>query len=152
MRGRQAKPFYSYVRKTSSCWFWTGAKASNGYGNIRRNGRNTSTHQFAYEMEHGSVPEGMELLHWCDNKLCVRVAPGHVQVGSHMENVRDCVSKGNHAHGESHGKSVLSGRQVRSIRRKYAKGTVTQRELAAEYGVVQSAISKIVTGSHWRVT
>ena len=143
------RDFWDYVRKTRGCWYWTGARASNGYGNVRRNGRNTTAHRFAYEEQHGPVPEGQELLHWCDNKLCVRVHPDHVQPGTHMANVRDCVSKGRHANGERHGNAKLSEADVERVREAYLSGT-RQRDLAAVWGVNQSAISKIVSGKLWR--
>jgi integrase len=43
----------------------------------------------------------------------------------------------------------LNGTQVRMIRRRYARGKVTQAELAARFGVCRQHISKVVRGVHW---
>jgi predicted DNA-binding protein (UPF0251 family) len=44
----------------------------------------------------------------------------------------------------------LSAAEVREIRDWYAHGDVTQQQIAAEYGVGQQAISRIVRGESWR--
>ncbi len=137
------KDFWSYVEKTAKCWGWGGAVSSSGYGNVRRNGRNTTAHQFAYELTCGPVPDGMELLHACDNKLCVRIDANHVRVGTHMENVRDCVSKRRHARGESHGLAKLTDEDVARIRESYLCGA-TQSDLSKVWGVSQPHVSRIV--------
>ena len=51
--------------------------------------------------------------------------------------------------GEAHGRSKLTGQQVRSIRTRYAKGKVSQPALAAEFGVSQKVIWQVVNRVTW---
>jgi thymidine kinase len=52
--------------------------------------------------------------------------------------------------GERNGKAVLTEGDVRVIRERYAAGGVSQRALAAEFGVNQSNISAIIRRRSWR--
>ncbi len=51
--------------------------------------------------------------------------------------------------GEAHGNATLTNLQVTTIRRKYADG-VSQQDLAREFGIQRSAISKIVLRKRWK--
>jgi len=51
--------------------------------------------------------------------------------------------------GETHGNAKLTGRDVRRIRRLYAKGGISQPALAREYGVSQKVIWQIVHRVTW---
>ena len=55
---------------------------------------------------------------------------------------------GERSRGPQNPKARLSDDDVREIRR-LAVGGVTQRDLAAQYGVDQSLISRIVTRRRW---
>jgi DNA-binding XRE family transcriptional regulator len=52
-------------------------------------------------------------------------------------------------YGDQNGKAKLSERQVRSIRRQYRKGGITQKALARYYGVGETTIYYICTGERW---
>lgn len=75
------------VLKTDSCWLWTGAKDTCGYGVIRAHGKRTNTHRLAYELTKGPIPTGQELDHFvCQTPACVN--PDHLEPVSHLENMR----------------------------------------------------------------
>lgn len=150
--------FWSYVEKTDSCWLWTGAKISAGYGAIRVGGRKDGkivyAHIFSWELHNGPVPKGMEVCHNCptlDNPACIR--PDHLFIGTHKQNMADASAKGRIKmpgfKGEQHPGAKLTKIQVAQIRKRYAKGGILQRELAAEYGIEQTTISRIVRGASW---
>ena len=44
----------------------------------------------------------------------------------------------------------LNEDKVREIRAKYASGHYSQRQLAAEYGITQCNIGRVVRREHWR--
>ncbi len=73
-----------YVDRTEDCWIWTGARSTARpgfvYGRFQLSrGRAVSAHRLAYQFLIGPIPEGHQLHHECQNRLCVRVHPNHVR-------------------------------------------------------------------------
>ena len=83
--------FFSKVEKTKSCWLWVGAKTGNGYGAIKVNGKMRPAHRVSYELHLGPIPDGLIVLHKCDNPGCVR--PMHLRAGTHKDNTADMIRK-----------------------------------------------------------
>ncbi len=81
--------FWPKVNKTETCWLWTGAQNSYGYGHLfKRHGKPSLAHRIAWELTHGPIPsETPCVLHLCDVRLCVR--PDHLFLGTKSENTRD---------------------------------------------------------------
>lgn len=78
--------FLAKVRFGNGCWNWTGA-TSKGYGDFRWNGA-SKAHRVAWVIHSGMpVPEGLWVLHHCDNPKCVR--PSHLYLGNVLDNTRD---------------------------------------------------------------
>ena len=78
-----------------------------------------------------------------------------------VENLEWCTRKHNvrHAfaaglfpdrHGENNGHAKLTRDEVEAIRAEYAKGGVTQDDVAAAHGISQSAVSVIVRKAQWK--
>lgn len=141
------------------CWPWAGTVRGNGYGRLRvggRGGRDLLAHRAVYEVLVGPIPDGLCVCHSCDNPPCVN--PAHLFLGTQFDNMRDMAAKGRQSRqqrpdlilrGESVKGSKLTWEKVSAIRMRYAAGGVTQQDLAAEYGVRQSLISRIVLGQSW---
>ena len=68
----------------SSCVVWTGSLNSDGYGELRVNGRMVRAHRYAWEREHGPIPDGREVDHKCYERSCVNV--DHLRLATHAEN------------------------------------------------------------------
>lgn len=87
--------FWSKVRKSDECWIWiAGRYFPAGYGQFFLDGRDMRAHRTSWTIVHGPIPDGLWVLHKCDNPPCVR--PDHLFLGTRSDNMRDCVSKGRH--------------------------------------------------------
>lgn len=145
--------FWTKVEVTNYCWLWKGAMAKNGYGLLTIRNRNYSAHRVAYLICHGEIPSGLEILHSCDVRHCVN--PDHLSVGTRGENVRDMHRKGRDNktppfQGEEAPNAKLTEAGVREIRRLYAGGTYTQRQLAKQFDVSQKTIMWIINRITWK--
>lgn len=81
-----------------NCWEWTGSFGSRGYGHFTVGSgtkQNVRAHVFSYKTEVGEIPNGLLILHHCDNKKCVR--PSHLYAGTAKDNMRDCIERGRFA-------------------------------------------------------
>lgn len=88
----------------AGCWVWTGFCMATGYGEIWAGGKNWRVHRLMYVLEHGEIPEGLNVLHSCDNPPCFN--PAHLRAGTQQENIRESVLK--ERHGTANGKNYSS--------------------------------------------
>lgn len=146
--------FWSKVDKSGDCWIWTGACDSKGYGHLSAGGAGGKTikaARLAYELTYGPVPEGMSVLHRCDNPVCVN--PAHLFTGTQADNLQDMTLKGRRRYrehkGSENGRAKLSESQVFEIRKRAAAGE-PRSVLAKEYSMCWTTIDGIVAGRLWR--
>jgi hypothetical protein len=148
----------------SGCWLWTGNLANSGYGRLLIHGRGptTAAHRASWAIHFGVPPQGLDVCHKCDNRLCVN--PEHLFLGTRSDNMRDCAAKGRNASqrrpercsligndiprvkGESHYLSKLTEQQVHVIRR--SKDTTVS--LAHRFGVHRATVNKVRRGVAWK--
>lgn len=80
--------FYAKVRKTDTCWVWTGALSSkgtgHGYGTLWADGRLRKAHRLSYELHVGPIPVGHVIDHKCRDTRCVN--PDHLQAVTARQN------------------------------------------------------------------
>jgi HNH endonuclease len=130
------------------CWIYTGAKHKFGYGMINKSESKksdiTTAHDYAWEIEHGPVPEGMFVLHKCDNPPCCRI--DHLFLGTHQDNMDDMMEKGRKPRGSAVPAAKLTDDQVLSIRSDKRPSVV----IAAEYGISKSLVGYIRQGLRWK--
>lgn len=92
-----AERFWEKVLKTDTCWVWTAAKYPNGYGVIgvgkKPSGDSImkAAHRLSWELANGPIPDGLWVLHKCDNRPCVR--PDHLFLGTAHDNNQDTWDK-----------------------------------------------------------
>ena len=133
------------IKGVDDCWEWTAARNLNGYGQLFRTISPRGAHRISYELANGPVPEGLEVMHTCDNRVCCN--PRHLKVGTHQENVADCVAKGRQTRGEMVGKLVED--EVRAIRMFLATGS-RSIDMARLYGVSDVSVARIKHEQTWR--
>ena len=93
MRANTIADVLSKIKKTESCWLWTGV-TDHGYGRISMQRKTLAAHRIAFEHFKGPIPDGLFVLHKCDNPPCCN--PDHLFLGTHKDNMADCVAKGRH--------------------------------------------------------
>ncbi len=129
-----------YVKHDSGCWAWTGKRTVDGYGlmSLGKRGRSATAHRFSWEHHRGPIPDGMCVLHHCDNPPCVN--PEHLFIGTRADNVDDMWSKGRGTRQPAQAK--ISDDDVVALLAELdagASGVATARK----YGISQSYVSMI---------
>lgn len=154
-KGTEHERFWAKVDRGEGCWIWTASTTGFGYGTFQvvRDGRwrTHKAHRLAYEYLVGPIPEGMALLHSCDNPVCVN--PAHLRPGTRAENNQDMMDRRrqnlNPNLGEKHGMHVLTESEVMEMRRLRSQGFTT-KELGPMFGVTQGCASQVTRGHTWK--
>lgn len=132
-----------------NCWEWIGA-LSKGYGSFRFTKTNDSAHRVAWMLYRGKIPNGVCVLHKCDNKRCVN--PNHLYLGDHKQNMRDAIERKQWKPflGESHPSAKLTWNEVHEIRHDHRLTKEPACTIAKRYGVSGGCIDHILSGRHWK--
>lgn len=131
------------------CWEWTAYKLKTRYGYFSyKHAKAKYAHRVAYEMTFGEIPEGLLVLHKCDNPSCVR--PSHLFVGTIQDNIADKILKNRHRSGEGVPNHKLTEMDVLIIRQRYAEGGITHQQLADEFKVSESTIGMLLLNKTWK--
>lgn len=133
------KIFYS----PDGCHYWTGSINESGYGSFGIETKPVKTigsHRASYIFNKGPIPDGLHVLHKCDNRMCVN--PDHLFLGTNYDNVQDAIRKGR----TKHKNSKLNPDKVMYIR----ASDHSVKELAIKFGVSTSAIRLIKNNVIWK--
>lgn len=142
-------PEPSHVAGLGPCWLWTGAKDGKGYGQVRRRPKLWQAHRLAYTLTHGDIPEGLVVMHRCDNPTCVN--PEHLSLGTQADNMADAAQKDRLATADDLPQTKLTAAQVARAIQEVTDGASTLRELAQEFGVSEATLNSAVRGTKsWR--
>lgn len=159
---KEEKRFWSFVdiRDSDDCWEWQGA--SNGTGNGCGHGRfcirviegkslREYSHRISWMLKFGDIPEGMSVLHKCDNPPCCNWK--HLFLGTQKDNMQDASRKGRcvtpNLKGEEAYQAKLKEKDVLEIKRLLAEEKVSQSQIARNYNVSLQAIHLIKKGRNW---
>jgi len=78
--------------KVGDCFEYTGARGADGYGRASLNNKLQYVHRLAYVDAFGEIPQGLHVLHKCDNPPCIN--PAHLFLGTNKDNIVDRMQKG----------------------------------------------------------
>lgn len=89
-------------------------------------------HRVSYLIHKGGIPDGLKILHTCDNRLCVN--PAHLRLGTQAENIADAKKKGRLRSVRS-----FTEDEIRAVRDLKNNGA-TAASLARKFNVSESTI------------
>ena len=89
---------------------WTGSRDRKGYGKLKRERHICAAHRLSWEFNFGPIPDGMLILHRCDNPPCVR--PDHLLLGTAADNTADMISKGRQKFGGLRMRWIAPGAEI----------------------------------------
>lgn len=133
----------------SGCWLWVGGVGKRGYGRFCWEGDNEfKAHRASWILNCGPISNDLHVLHKCDTPICVN--PNHLFLGTQADNMADMIAKGRDRKkpliGSRHNMAKLTEHQIADIR----SDMRSQRRIASEHRVSQSAIQCIKSGKTWR--
>lgn len=142
----------SYLDEETGCWIFTGSSNNRNRGQIYTNYNGVHKPMFvpvvSYIEHLGLVPEGMRVLHSCDNPPCWN--PEHLFLGTQFDNMQDKVTKNRQLKGEDIPSAKLTENQVLKIRRLHSTGNYNYIELGAIFDVHRVTVSMIVRNLTWK--
>ena len=145
--------FWKKVDTSGDCWEWQGMKYPTGYGRFGWKGKVAYAHRVSWEITNGPIPDGMVIMHTCDNPSCVR--PDHLQLGTQTENMKDRDRKGRfrmpeYHRGDSHPSSKMNSSTVLKMRSLYDRGLATPADLARSFGYKYNTVWSAVMRHSWK--
>ncbi len=151
-----AERFDAFVspEPNTGCHLWTGGVTSpGGYGKftatVDGRHRTVTAHRYAWEQAHGPIPGNKVVRHLkCNQPSCVNVA--HMALGTHAENSADMTSQKRQARGERQHLARLTASQVIRIRALWMESEKTQQEIADQFGIAQTSVSKVIKRETWK--
>jgi len=142
--------FMSYVKKTDSCWLWTGGKNRRGYGAfslISIGKKRVPAHRVSFIFYKDDIPDGKCVCHTCDNPSCVN--PDHLWIGTSAENSKDSFDKGRTLRGERNPRSKLKKEDVIKIRT-LSKTPMTQKHIGELFNITAGHVNNIIKNRVWK--
>lgn len=150
-RAAIAQRFWAKVIVHSGgCWEWTASVNEAGYGRMTAGrGNQLKAHRVSWELHNGPIPEGMCVLHECDNPPCCN--PDHLFLGTQLENQADMRAKGRgsqppHSYGEAHHNAKFDASAAIAIKADQRSA----RLVAADYGISQMTVYRLRHSKTWK--
>jgi len=152
---------WSKVTKSDDgCWNWTAAKDKRGYGRLNLGQKKgiILAHRLSWILAFGDIPDGICVLHACDNPSCQR--PDHLFLGTIADNIADMDAKGRRVTvsnpsyapkvwGSKHHRATITESDVVEIRRLYSEGE-TVSALTKTYGMSRGNMQRLLRGKNWK--
>lgn len=130
--------------KKTGCVEWTAHRSPKGYALIWWQTATWRVHRLVWTLRHGKIPDGLKVLHKCDNRACINLR--HLFLGTDTDNMRDRDRKQRQARGERMHNAVLTAAKVRYLRRV----KITATALSRRWGISITAICKARAGDTWK--
>jgi hypothetical protein len=138
----------AHLHKADDCIFWPYASGTDGYGQVRYEGRMWRPSRLICLWTHGDPPTTeAHAGHSCDNGHLGCINRRHIAWRSAQENANDRLAHGTVLARESAPSARLSEGDVAKIRA--LAGQVSQEDLARRFAVSQGHVSRIILNKAW---
>lgn len=127
------------VTLNGECHEYNGCLTNFGHGQFWWEGRHWNAHRYAWTRHKGPIPQGMQVLHSCDNPACIRIE--HLFLGTQDDNMKDAQDKGRRYFPPK----KVSDEQKIEVFALREQG-LTYKAIGQRYGVTKETIYKIVNG------
>lgn len=122
----------------NGCHEWQSTIHRDGYGKFWFDGKQIQAHRMSYSLFVGDIPDGLFVLHKCDNRKCVN--PEHLYLGTASDNCKDKVER----YKGMWGRMKIPYEDVIKCREMYYKLGKTQQEIANHFGIHQTQVSRYI--------
>lgn len=133
----------------NECWECISHFNSKGYPKVVRNKVQYRMNRYVYGLYKGDIPEGMVVMHTCDNPSCIN--PDHLEIGTQQDNIRD-----RHNKGRSNGKNnkPINDKYARTGKKQLTKSQLTEiknmlrknksvKEIMEKFNISKSSVYSI---------
>ena len=116
-----------YTIDENNCWVCTShTKDLCGYPLMYIDGKLQTLSRYIYRTYKGEIPEGMYVLHTCDNPNCIN--PEHLYLGTQLDNMRDMVNKGRSVHRYGKDNPMYNKKHTEQTRQKMKDAWVIRKQ------------------------
>ncbi len=136
--------FWKNIQRSDGCWLWTGSRQQNGYGIMWYDGKVVKAHRMMWLETIGPIPEGLDVLHKCDVRNCVRL--DHLELGTDLENARQREERGRgkQQRGERCGATKYPDSLVHKAKALYRPKTFGYRAVGEAIGVPTHSVPYLI--------
>lgn len=142
---RHVGKFWEKVQKgdPKDCWPWLGYQRTSGHGLTMLEGMPIHTSKKAWILTHGPVPDGLHVLHKCDNAVCCN--PKHLYLGTPIDNAIDTHTRRPFEERVSGSQQCkLTDEQLEKLWQR-RRGGATLRACASEFNIHIQTVIRYVT-------
>ena len=132
------------ITTEAGCMEYQGCIQGNGYSRATIERVADYGHRHMYRLKHGSIPDGMDVCHSCDNRKCIN--PDHLFLGTRADNMADAVAKGRQARGSMLPQTKLTALVSAEIV-VLAKQGHQSKNIAAQFGISRQHAGQVAIKS-----